>query len=393
MLKKLSSKIGLGLLILMISCVPTLSKAEASVNNTTEFQYTGGIDTWTVPQTGTYRLETWGAQGGGQVGGNGAHIAGDFQLNKGELINLIVGGRGGLTTQGTNYSGGGGGGTFIYKNAFDAYPLIVAGGGGGQAENAYGGAGSATMSPTNSILGTGNGLGGDIGYGGKGGIDLYDYSTGGGGAGWLSDGQNGILLRNPEGQGGKSPRNGGSGGISSHPSFTGFYGGFGGGGSNSDNTGAGGGGGGYTGGGGGNNYTYINNLPTWGAGGGGGSYNSGTNQLNEAGINGGDGLVRITYLGQTPTLTGVTINQRTIALPLGNTYQIVVTAKYSDGSTKDVTNSATYKSSNGSIATINSAGVIYGNSIGNTDMSITYKERTSSGSTLILSSRVKVTVN
>ncbi|TWD92371.1 hypothetical protein FB550_1181 [Neobacillus bataviensis] len=76
-------------------------------------------------------------------------------------------------------------------------------------------------------------------------------------------------------------------------------------------------------------------------------------------------------------MTGVTINQRTVTLPVGNTYKIVVTAKYSDGSSKDFTNSAV---------------VIFDNSTKNTDILITYRERALSGSTLILSFRVQLTV-
>ena len=68
---------------------------------------------------------------------------------------------------------------------------------------------------------------------------------------------------------------------------TGYYnyvgdGGFGGGGSNNNHPS--GGGGGYSGGGGSGSYY---------AAGGGGSYNSGANQVNEAGVQTGHGLVKI----------------------------------------------------------------------------------------------------
>ena len=100
------------------------------------------------------------------------------------------------------------------------------------------------------------------GYGGNGGDGSLNYSSGGGGAGWLTNGFDGVQKREPKGVGGICPRGGGFGVTNSK----GGDGGFGGGSSGADRTGAGGGGGGYTGGGGGNNYS------PWGAGGGGGSY-------------------------------------------------------------------------------------------------------------------------
>ena len=87
-----------------------------------------------------------------------------------------------------------------------------------------------------------------------------DFSTGGGGAGWNTDGSDGLNIRNAPGEGGLSPSNGSIGGEFTHSTGS-FHsgnagdGGFGGGGGMSDNTGAGGGGGGYNGGGGGNNYS------------------------------------------------------------------------------------------------------------------------------------------
>ena len=39
----------------------TLTTITAGTKN---FDYTGGIQTFTAPDTGTYKLEVWGAQGG-----------------------------------------------------------------------------------------------------------------------------------------------------------------------------------------------------------------------------------------------------------------------------------------------------------------------------------------
>jgi len=256
----------------------------------------GGIQAWTVPFSGVFRIEAWGAKGGGTAGANGARVRGDFVLKAGEVIHIIVGQMGLVTTQGPKYGAGGGGGTWIYRKATDPLPLLIAAGGGGQSEYGCskavsGGVGSATKTTT---LGKGSGSanGGSGGNGGLGGKKVGNYSTGGGGAGWLSNGKDGLHLRNPKGLGGKAPRFGAQGGPPTHNSgFKGGSGGFGGGGGMSDNTGAGGGGGGFNGGGGGNNYL---GSCKWGSGGGGGSYNGGAKQNGSSGANSSHGKIVIT---------------------------------------------------------------------------------------------------
>ena len=44
-----------------VSDEKTLTTITAGTKN---FDYTGGIQTFTAPDTGTYKLEVWGAQGG-----------------------------------------------------------------------------------------------------------------------------------------------------------------------------------------------------------------------------------------------------------------------------------------------------------------------------------------
>ena len=94
----------------------------------------GGIQRWNVPYTGDYRIEAIGAAGGydqlaesAQYRGRGAIMVGTFRLNKGEVIQVIVGQEGGITKR--RWSSGGGGGTFVVRGA--NAPLIIAGGGGG----------------------------------------------------------------------------------------------------------------------------------------------------------------------------------------------------------------------------------------------------------------------
>ena len=252
-----------------------------------------GIQYWTVPTTGTYTIEAWGAQGGdahSDSPGFGARIRGDFTLTEGEIIHIVVGQQGLNQTSassGSNYhSGGGGGGTFVIKTPYNntASILVIAGGGGsgyssvgeshkqGRTETTGGIANSSTTRAT-------NGAGGYIS-----GRDHVDAAGGGGFSGNGQDGTNGST-------GGQSFTNGAVGGTGGAWQSGGNQGegGFGGGGGQSnDNVGRAGGGGGYSGGSGGDHYGYGN------AGGGGGSYNSGSNQSNSANVREDHGQVVIT---------------------------------------------------------------------------------------------------
>ncbi len=101
---------------------------------------TNGIQEWTVPQTGTYIIEAFGASGGGDgqslPGGRGARMKGNFNLTKGEKIKILVGQQGGQHGGGHGNENGGGGGAFVVKN--DNTPLVIAGGGGGAPSTSYG---------------------------------------------------------------------------------------------------------------------------------------------------------------------------------------------------------------------------------------------------------------
>jgi hypothetical protein len=211
--------------------------AITSEGTSQSFSYTGDIQTFTVPFTGLYKLEVWGGQGGGAVGGAGGHSVGYCILEKGNTVYICCGQSGStVSTKGqtapSTYNGGGSskaqyqnwisssgggathmafiGGTLasIGKESFDENGLIVAGGGGGSGEpNA--GAG-------NNSGGTGGGLeggsyvnnmgatqtsakgGGSFGQGGNstnhggaggggyyGGGANYNQYGGGGGSGWI----------------------------------------------------------------------------------------------------------------------------------------------------------------------------------------------------------------
>ena len=238
---------------------------DAWKNNTEFFNTSNGIQLWTVPQTGTYRIEIWGAQGGDENsagrGGLGARMRGDFELTESETIRIIVGQKANMSRNGA------GGGTYVFRSATDSLPLIVAGGGGG-----WGSSGGSAHGGTTSTSGL-QGVGGSYlgGTNGNGGSTATNSGWGGAGAGWLTNGQDGGSY----GGIAYAPRNNAAGGNVF--ACSGGFGGFGGGGGGGCN--GGGGGGGFSGGG--------------TSGGGGGSYNSGTNQSNTSAQRTNDGQVTI----------------------------------------------------------------------------------------------------
>ena len=237
-----------------------------------------GIQSWAVPFTGTYRIETWAARGGCN-GGNGARMRGDFQLTKGTTLKILVGQMG--LCAGAQVGNGGGGGTFVAKDGNT--PLVVAGGGGGTGHNSYANYDMAGKTSINGVGGKYAGAGAGGTNGGGGGVSHTTGNgtpNGGGGGGFNGDGGS-----DGHAHGGKAFVNGGGGGTTT--------GGFGGGGGSDyfkygcgSSPHGGSGGGGYSGGGaGGDNCN--------GPGGGAGSYNNGANQSNSSGANSTHGKVTI----------------------------------------------------------------------------------------------------
>lgn len=240
---------------------------------------TPGVQTWTVPVTGGYRIEAFGAEGYGGFAGRGARIAGDFTLTVGTVLKIVVGQMGQVNPAAGTLQFGGGGGSFV--SLLNDVPLVVAGGGGGSHATSY-----AASSADGTITTSGNsGSGSTFGAGGTAGSGGSASSSANGGAGFYGDGggTTGPAL---------SFTNGAQGGnVGATPSTNGAIGGFGGGGgTQSWNNNRGGGGGGYSGGGGGQ----LGAPSCWG--GGGGSYNNGTNQSNTSGFNLGHGKVVISEL-------------------------------------------------------------------------------------------------
>jgi hypothetical protein len=220
----------------------------------------GGIQRWTVPASGTYRIE---AQGAGGSGNNaGARMRGDFELKQNDVLQILVGQRG-------THAGAGNGGSFVAL--LNNTPLIVAGGAGGVASS------FSTNSLEHGVVGTcgaSSSYSGGCNGSGGGGDDNWSSVIGGGG-GFSGNGTTSNST------GGFAFLNGGLGGFYSG----GRQGGFGGGGATSTSINRSGGGGGYSGGAGSSSSSV--------GGGGGGSYNAGTNPDNASGVNPHKGLVRI----------------------------------------------------------------------------------------------------
>lgn len=205
-----------------------------------EYDYTGSVQTFTAPVSGTYQLEVWGAQGGGfstYESGYGGYSFGIVSLNKNDVLYINVGGKGtngsasseiasggyngggnGGDVSSTRYNGGGGGATHIATvsgllstlNTNQQAILIVAGGGGGvggwepskyqirlggsgggfngvdgeprlQSNDVYGVSGKQTESDSGGTFGQGR----SYKY-----VSSYQYGIGGGGGGFYGGGVN-----------------------------------------------------------------------------------------------------------------------------------------------------------------------------------------------------------
>jgi len=110
-----------------------------AVDNTSEgligyykvFDYTGKIQSTTIPKSGYYQLEAWGAQGGSvnsYIGGYGGYSTGVAHLEKGQTLYFVVGGQGktGVSANSVKTLGGYNGGG---NNTSSTYGTGSSGGG------------------------------------------------------------------------------------------------------------------------------------------------------------------------------------------------------------------------------------------------------------------------
>ena len=281
---------------------------------TETFNYTGGMQTFTVPAGVTsVTINAKGAEGGngGDGAGKGAIMQGKIAVTPGQVLKILVGGQGAVSAEGA----GGGGGSFVTTSSNT--PLVIAGGGGGVIGNppTKPGIDANTTTDGNDGYSFYGNSANNYGIGGINGNGATNFSGGdgpaaGNGAGLLTDGEYGAF---GVGFNGFAFVNGGAGGVGSSGSPGGF-GGAGGG----DSYGAGGGGG-YSGGGG------SWHFPT--NGGGAGSFNAGTNQINSVG-NTGDGIVTIQYVSGYPAVTLVSGIASGGLFPIGTTTNTFTSTDY-----------------------------------------------------------------
>lgn len=202
------------------------------------FDYSGSVQSYTVPSEGDYTLQVWGAEGaptseGRYTYGQGGYAAGTVHLTAGSTLYICIGGQNGYNGGGYGgydawggHGGNGGGATHIASvngllsnlEGYKSSIYIVAGGGGGAGgSGASSGSGGGETGGTGISpwpLGEGVATGGtlsspgtdgfnDICYGGFGyggsGISYDEHprrsaaiNNGGGGGGWYGGGGGGV---------------------------------------------------------------------------------------------------------------------------------------------------------------------------------------------------------
>ena len=155
------------------------------------YDYTGGVQTFTAPVAGTYQLQVWGAQGGTAqytrdltdcnpttgTGGYGGYSRGNVTLSEGTTIYVVVGGQGvsawqiGYSASTGGYNGGGNGEYTYY------HPQAHGAGGGGATH-------IGTFNNTLAGHGSASGLY-IVAGGGGGGFTSCEYAD------WSSEGRSG----------------------------------------------------------------------------------------------------------------------------------------------------------------------------------------------------------
>ncbi|MEU8319494.1 DUF11 domain-containing protein [Nonomuraea sp. NPDC048881] len=291
----------------------------AQAATTVTFSYTGGPQTFTVPDGVTsIEVDAFGAQGQagpgetpGGAGGLGGEVKATLAVTPGQELQIIVGGTGGYGGGGPGgkggnifgyLDGGAGGGASDVRTGpgygLDDRVLVAGGGGGGGnytrvAAGAGGDGGGAAGTPGgSSSLGSNPGGGGTSSAGGSGGAGSYGADAGADGTAGTGGAGGAEVPGGPSGAGG-----GGGGG--------GWYGG---------------------GGGGGGEYAGAPIYARSSAGGGGGSGHGPAGTVFQTGVRSGNGLITITYTPPGADLA-VTVTDSADPVTPGTpvTYSVTVT--------------------------------------------------------------------
>ncbi|MEN9442177.1 MAG: hypothetical protein RLZ33_2254 [Bacteroidota bacterium] len=285
-----------------LSTIFTLIIASFTVlGQSVTFNYTGSMQSWTVPPCVTsISVTAAGAEGGGTTGGNGAVVTATMAVTPGQVLQIRVGGSGACPGAGFNGGGnggnagttanrgcGGGGATDIRIAPYALTNRVVVAAGGG-------GMGGGTSDAAGGNGGCASGVAGTSPFGQGGGAGTQ-ASGGPGGPPWISSGNYGTA---------GTLGTGGNGGTD--PCYNVAPGG--------------GGGGGYYGGGGGGSDCFSSAPYGGGSGGGGSSLTPGGGGCT-SGSNNGPGYLTITYtIGAgtaTATNTGAYCAGAAIALTGG----------------------------------------------------------------------------
>lgn len=165
------------------------------------YTYTGSVERFTAPVSGQYKMECWGAQGGYTVynnkygyGGKGGYAVGNFLISNNQEVFVVVGGKGGDTTDANQTGKGGfnGGGT---SNG-DGDTEWSGGGGATHIATINGVLSSLSLNKDKVFLVAGGGGGGGYHY------QLSDSRPHSGGSGGGAQGGNGDSQANDGGLGG-----------------------------------------------------------------------------------------------------------------------------------------------------------------------------------------------
>jgi uncharacterized protein YjdB len=109
-----------------------------------------------------------------------------------------------------------------------------------------------------------------------------------------------------------------------------------------------------------------------------------------ASLNGITGSATLTV---TPTLSKIVVSPNPASIAVGATQQFAATATYSDGSTKDVTATATWTSTTPAVATVNSAGLATAVATGSTTITASLNSISGSATLNVNSVTISVTPN